>query len=89
MQRACFHFRCAVCVLAFSQSRVARVVDSVEFAAGWELAVAGRLDDAREQFAYVKTLTDDLLALMSETIPRLAEPVLSPPGRLDDVISTL
>ena len=44
MRRACFHFRCEVCVLAFSQSHVLRVVDPVEFAAGWELAVKERVE---------------------------------------------
>src|SRR5208283_3985595 len=43
MKSACFHFRCEVCVLAFSQSRVVRVADPVEFAAGWELAVKERI----------------------------------------------
>jgi len=43
MQHACFHFRCEVCVLTFSQSRVVRVADPVEFAAGWELAVKERI----------------------------------------------
>ena len=48
MQHACFHFRCEVCVLAFSQSRVVRVADPVEFAAGWDLAVKERIvDDAQ------------------------------------------
>ncbi|MGD0043137.1 MAG: hypothetical protein ABSE84_22500, partial [Isosphaeraceae bacterium] len=53
------------------------------------LSKAGRLVEARELFASVKALTDDLLTLMSETIRRPAELVLSPPDRLDDEISIL
>ena len=44
------------------------------------LSKAGGLVDAMEQFAYVKTLTDDLLALMSETIPRPGRARPFPPG---------
>jgi hypothetical protein len=43
MQRACFHFRSEVCVLAFSQARVIRVADPAEFADGWELAFKERV----------------------------------------------
>ena len=42
------------------------------------LSKAGRLVGARELFASVKALIDDLLTLMSETIRRPAELVLSP-----------
>ena len=52
------------------------------------LSKAGRMVEAREQFASVKALIDDLFALMSETTRRPAEPVLSPPNRLDGEFST-
>jgi CheY-like chemotaxis protein len=46
------------------------------------LSKAGRLLEATKQFAAVKSLIDDLFALMSESIRRPAEPVLSPTNRL-------
>jgi len=53
------------------------------------LSKTGRLEEARELFASVKASTDDLLTLMSETMRRPAELVLSPPDRLDDENSIL
>jgi len=53
------------------------------------LSKAGRMDKARERFASVKALADDLFAVMSQIIRRPAEPVLSSPRRLDDEFFTL
>ena len=42
------------------------------------LSKAGRMDEARQQFASVKTLMNALFAHLSQTMAHPAEPVLSP-----------
>ena len=47
------------------------------------------MDEVRRQFARVKSLTEELLAVMSRTTGVPAEPALYFPARLDDHYSTL
>ncbi len=53
------------------------------------LSKSGRMDEVREQFNRVKSLTEELLAVMSRTASVPAEHALSFPARLDDHYSTL
>ncbi len=80
MRRACFHFRREVCVLAFSQSRVVRVADPVEFAAGWELAAKERTVSTIPQISsrsfedggiLMDTATNDIRSVSTGSGPKL------------------
>ncbi len=79
MKSACFHFRREVCVLAFSQSRVVRVADPVEFAAGWELAVKERIVSTTPQISsrsfedggiLMATATNDIWSVSTGSGPK-------------------
>ncbi len=51
------------------------------------LSKAGRMDQARKQFASVEKLTADLLAMLSRTGSLAAEPILTLPDQIDHQLS--